>query len=137
MKIAKLLVLFVSVSLLLISCTGEIPTTESKKWLDYTFRVESRPPHITQGMNELLLIGNYQERNRAFDLIVSFRIGPTGKWSQAIQDGHTGVYRRAMKVTDPNTDVLYVHIKRKGKTEETMFEFPLNYSSAGSPKAGL
>ncbi len=119
----------------LLACTTEIPTTPPQKWGEYSFRLESRPPVVTKGMNEFLLIGNYGERKRAVDLLVSFRIGPTGKWSQAIQDGYTGVYRRAMKVNDPDTDVLYVHVKND--KDEKVFQFPLNYSvKALSDKAG-
>jgi len=117
------------------ACTTEIPTTPPQAWGEYSFRLESRPPVVKKGMNEFLLIGNFGERKRAVDLITSFRIGPTGKWSQAIQDGHTGVYRKAMNVVDPGSDVLYVHVKKrndKNEIEERIFEFPLNYSIAPS-----
>lgn len=121
--------------LILAGCGGDIPTTPPQKWGEYSFRLESRPPVVVKGMNEFLLIGNYGERKRAVDLIVSFRVGPTGKWNQAIQDGHTGVYRRAMKVINPDSDVLYVHVKKKNEEkeiEEKVFQFPLNYSTAAS-----
>ncbi|MDX1810505.1 MAG: hypothetical protein R3240_01035 [Gammaproteobacteria bacterium] len=121
------LLLFV---LLAVACTTDIPTTPPQTWGEYSFRLEARPPVIVKGMNEFLLIGNYGERKRAIDLIVSFRIGAAGKWHQAIQDGNTGVYRRAMNVHDPKTDVLYVHVKKKG--EEKVFKFPLNYATSSS-----
>ncbi len=120
------------IAILLGACSGEIPTSEVKQWKDYTVHIESRPPTVVKGMNELLLLANYKVRGRAHNLIVYFRMGPEGKWVQAMQDGHTGVYRRAMKVKDPETDVLYVHLKEKDpeiKDErETLFTFPMNYS---------
>lgn len=135
MKIIISLVLLIVIS----ACTAEIPTTQFQEHGDYSFRLESRPPHVTKGMNEFLLISNYKKKFRAYDLIVSYRMGSQGKWRQAIQDGHTGVYRKAMFVKNIETDVLYVHVKQSKKykitdelIEEQLFEFPLNYSSASS-----
>ena len=120
------------IALLLGGCTGEIPSSEEKQWKDYTVHIESRPPVIVEGMNELLLLANYKVKGRAHNLIVYFRMGPQGKWVQAMQDGHTGVYRRALRVEDPETDVLYVHLKEKDPEikvdREVLFTFPLNYS---------
>jgi len=125
--------------MLCVSCTNEIPTTQFQEMGDYSFRLESRPPHVTAGMNEFLLVGNFKKKFRAYDLIISYRIGPTGKWNQAIQDGHTGVYRKAMRVADPESDVLYVYVKQSKKTqmtdepiEDKVFQFPLNYASSSS-----
>jgi len=136
----KIILLFVA--FLLASCTDKIPTTQYQEWGEYSFRLESRPPQVKPGMNEFLLIGNFKKKYRAYDLIVSYRIGPTGKWSQAIQDGHTGVYRRAMLVEAPETDVLYVRVRQRKHnimTEDPVgdqvFQFPLNYSSV-SPATG-
>ena len=132
-----LLVLFTT------SCSTEIPTTQFQEWGDYSFRLESRPPHVKPGMNEFLLVSNFKKRYRAYDLIVYFRMGPQGKWSQAIQDGHTGVYRKALLVRDVNTDVLYVHVKQNKNIKmsdepmkEQVFEFPLNYSSSSESNSG-
>lgn len=134
---------FLLLTLFVASCTTEIPTTQFQEWGDYSFRLESRPPQVKPGMNEFLLVGNFKKKFRAFDLIVSYRIGPQGKWSQAIQDGHTGVYRKAMRVTDVEADVLYVHVKQNKKIkmteepmEEEVFQFPLNYSSMSKSKSG-
>ncbi len=123
---------------LLASCMTEIPTSPSAEWGKYTIRLESRPPVIEKGMVELLTLVDYEEKGRGWDLIVYYRMGPTGRWIQAMQDGHTGVYRRAMMVTDPVNDVLHVHIKNKQSREEMaakvarkeiLLEFPLDYST--------
>lgn len=136
----KKIILLISI-LFIASCSAEIPTTQFQEWGEYSFRLESRPPYIQPGMNEFLLIGNFKKKFRAYDLIVSFRIGPVGKWRQAIQDGHTGVYRKAMRVASPETDVLYVYVKQSKKnmmTEEPVgdqvFQFPL-YHFTESPKS--
>jgi len=132
MKKIILLISFLFVA----SCTNEIPTTQFQEWGEYSFRLESRPPHVKPGMNEFLLVGNFKKKFRAYDLIVYYRMGPTGKWNQAIQDGHTGVYRKALRVTNVETDVLYVHVKQNKKKQmtdepmgEEVFQFPLNYTS--------
>lgn len=132
-KICLLFIVF-----LLASCTTEIPTSPSVVWDEYTIRLESRPPIIEKGMIELLTLVDYEEKGRGWDLIVYYRMGPAGRWIQAMQDGHTGVYRRAMMVTDPIADVLHVHVKRKQSREEMaakvprkeiLLEFPLDYST--------
>lgn len=139
----KYALIFISLFLLsvLSACTGEIPSSPTKEWGKYSIRLESRPPVMEKGMMELLTLVDYEKKLRGWDLIVYYRMGPTGRWIQAIQDGHTGVYRRAMNVTDPETDVLHVHVKRtqtaekrkeKAPREEAVFEFPLNYSTAGA-----
>ena len=142
----KKICLIITSIFLLASCSTEIPTTPSKKWNEYTFRLESRPPIIEKGMMEFLTLSDFEGNLRGCDLIVYYRMGPTGRWVQAIQDGHTGVYRRAMKVSDPETDVLYVHIKKnqtlkekeeKAERKEVVLQFPLNYSTAASSKSGL
>lgn len=140
----KIYLLLIGV-LLLSACSTEIPTTPLQEWEDYTFRLESRPPIIEKGMMEFITIANFEEQFRGWNLIVYYRMGPTGRWIQAIQDGHTGAYRRAMMVNDPATDVLYVHIKqklsaeekeKKEKMKETVLQFPLNYSTAAPSKSG-
>ncbi|MDH5257384.1 MAG: hypothetical protein OEX07_05235 [Gammaproteobacteria bacterium] len=109
---------------LLAACGGDHARTPPQQWKDLTFMVETRPPELRPGMIEFLVLANRGSRKRAHDLLVSIRIGRSGRWVQSIQDGNTGVYRRALKVTDPETDILSVHIKHKD--EEKLFEFPLS-----------
>ena len=52
---------------------------------------------------------------------------------QAIQDGFSGVYRRAIRVYDPEHDVLAVHVRKNSKVsndagteKETVLYFPLS-----------
>jgi len=110
--------------LILTSCGGDFPRSPSQSWKDLSFSVESRPPEIKPGMIEFLLVADRGERKRAHDLLVSIRMGEMGAWTQSIQDGNTGVYRRAIRVTDPASDVLNVYIKYK--ESETVLKFPLS-----------
>ncbi len=65
-------------------------------------------------------------------LVVMMRVGKNEKWRQGIQDGFTGVYRRAVKVDDPATQSLTVHVRRSKGEEETTLIFPLNQKPAVS-----
>lgn len=112
-----------SVVLFMGGCGGDQPSTPPQAWEDLSFIVETRPPELSPGMIEFLVVANRGERKRAHDLLVSIRMGQMGRWTQAIQDGHTGVYRRAIRVSDPKTDILNVHVKYKDK--ETVLMFPL------------
>lgn len=115
---------FVLLSLILFSsCGGEAPTSPFQNWEELSFRLETRPMYMEKGMMEFLVIANRPGRKPAYDLLIELRMGPTGPWVQAIEDGRVGVYRRAVRVTDPKTDILYVHILRDGK--EGLLEFPL------------
>ena len=78
-------------------------------------------------MNEFLIIASKDVKGRSIpvhDLIISLAINDTGQWQQAIQDGHVGAYRRAMRVTDPATDVLLVRIEQGNRSG--ILRFPLN-----------
>ncbi|MDH5378940.1 MAG: hypothetical protein OEX00_11500 [Gammaproteobacteria bacterium] len=117
--------LFVSILVLLsLSCSQQANISEKIKWKDYDIFFETRPPEMKPGMMEFLVVINEKSKRPASSFLVSLRIGETGKWSQAIQDGLTGVYRRAINVRNPDKDVLFVHLK--GKEDETVISFPLN-----------
>lgn len=120
-------ILLLSFIVLISGCSSEVPSSPKQNWEGLDIWIESRPPVIRPGMMEFLVLANRDKRKPAFDLYVNLRMGPTGKWVQAIQDGHVGVYRRAMRVSDPATEILHVYIRRDGK--ETVLQFPLNYSS--------
>ena len=119
-------VIFGFLVLIMVSCNSDLPQSETIDWEDLSFHIETRPPFVSKGMIEILLVANRGEHKRAFDLLVSYRIGQQGKWVQAIQDGHTGVYRRALNVVSPETDILNVHVKYNNK--EKILEFPLAYA---------
>jgi len=99
-----------------------------QQWEDLGIKVETRPSPLRVGMNEFIVIASRDEYKPGVGLIVMLRVNERDEWRQAIQDGFTGVYRRAVRVDDPQTQSLSVHISRsKGKAEdETTLLFPLN-----------
>jgi len=104
-----------------------------QQWQDLNFRVEARPSPPRVGMNEFIVIASHGKYKPGVGLVVMLRVGENEEWRQAIQDGYTGVYRRAAKVDDPATQSLSVHVRRvKGdnKDDETVLSFPLNQKQA-------
>jgi hypothetical protein len=95
-------------------------------WEEFGFRVETRPSPLRVGMTEFIVIASRDEYKPGVGLIVMMRVGENEKWRQGIQDGFTGVYRRAVKVDDPTTQTLTVHVRRSKGDEETRLFFPLN-----------
>lgn len=100
-----------------------------QQWQDLDFRVEARPSPLRVGMNEFIVIATRGEYKPGVGLVVMLRVAESGEWRQGIQDGFTGVYRRAVQVDDPATQSLSVRVRRmKGdnKGDETVLSFPLN-----------
>jgi len=112
-------------ALAMTGCPGGAVISPSQQWEGMNFQIETRPPIVEPGMIEFLVLAN-RDRRRAHDLVVNIRIGSTGRWVQAIQDGHVGVYRRAIRVNDPANDKLNVHVTWGDK--ETVLVFPLDFA---------
>ena len=120
-----LIALLLVIALLVSSgCTDNAQRLPTQTWENLAIAIETRPPTLQKGMNEFLIIINEDQRRPANDLIVTLQIKGRENRAQAIQDGHVGVYRRAIKVDDPATDVLLVQIERG--TEVGFLEFHLN-----------
>jgi hypothetical protein len=100
---------------------------------DIEILVEIRPGAPTVGMNEFLVMATQKNRLAASKYIVSIKLKGDEQWRQAIQDGATGVYRRAIRVNDPVNDVLMVQLADKdGKQPVAELGFPLT-SNESSP----
>lgn len=115
------------VALLLSSaCSGERVAMPTQQWSDMSFEVETRPPLAVSGMNEFVVIAS-RNGKRVSEIIVSIQIMGTGKWRQAIQDGHIGVFRKSLFVKDPKQTSLLVRVRhsKKENKDETILEFPL------------
>jgi hypothetical protein len=101
-----------------------------KTWNDLKFVVETRPSPVRVGMNEFIVIASRGNVNPGYDLVVSLRVDEKVEWKQAIQDGYTGVYRRAIRINNPLSDILSVQIRQakkddEGNEAETILYFPL------------
>lgn len=95
-----------------------------QSWEDVTVEIETRPLRIeSAGMVEFLVIATRGPRRPAHNLLVTIRTDEAGNWHQAIQDGHLGVYRRALPVRDPASDVLWVRVQYDNR--EGILRFPL------------
>lgn len=111
-------------ALLLFGCgQGGVEPYPPQVWEDITVQVETRPARIEEGMIEFLVIATRPPRRPAHNLLVYISIDDTGAWTQAIQDGHLGVYRRALPVTDAENNVLNVRILYDNR--ESVLQFPL------------
>lgn len=116
--------LFFLVSTVLAACTGGKgeATLPAQHWGDVSVAVEFRPTPLRAGMNEFIVVATHADRTRAHDMVVALRSDPDVAWQQAIQDGKTGVYRRAVPLR-AGEQILYVRLSRS--LEETVLEFPV------------
>ena len=98
-----------------------------QQWDDVKFVVEIRPGAPTRGMNEFLVIATNTNGVPGYQYVISLRFKGSDKWIQSIQDGHSGVYRRAINVSDPVDGVLQIQVQNKTQQEKaTVLEFPLS-----------
>lgn len=111
--------------LLLTACspsgTGVYP---SQPWEGLTIHVETRPAPLDKGVNEFLVYATMNARQPGSNLVVSIKERGTDKWHQSIQDGNVGVYRRAIAISNPETGVLQVRLKRD--RDVGLLEFAFN-----------
>ena len=112
MKIISALILLWS-ALLLASCGQENAYILEPQWRDdIEYLVEIRPGAPTVGMNEFMIVATHKDHRPAHEAVISIKIKGKGDWRQSIQDGHSGVYRRAIRVNDPENDVMLVQVKQ-------------------------
>ena len=112
--------------LILLSACGGEPSVEipAQKWQGAEISVESRPSPPQTGMNEFVVMATGEHHRPIGDLIVSLRTDDQDAWTQAIQDGQLGIYRRAAEVAPGSRSVLQVQIRHNGT--ESILRFPLN-----------
>jgi hypothetical protein len=111
------------VSLCLWGCGSDVSDTIGQQRLgDMVIEVQCRPTPVTVGMNEFLILATDVNGAPVHDLLVDLRVKDGDVWRQAIQDGFSGVYRKALGV-DSLHEQLRVRIKRNGT--ETELRFPL------------
>lgn len=114
---------------------GTIVVLGPQQWQDLEIRVEVHPSPPRAGMTEFIVIASRDVYKPGVGLVVEIRVDETAKWIQAIQDGFTGVYRRAVNITDPKTQSLWVRVKRTNKDEGTLLSFPLNQETLNQKSA--
>lgn len=87
-------------------------------WHGVQIALESRPQPMRPGMNELLILATGPRGLPVADMVVSLRTNDQAPWRQGIQDGESGVFRRAVQMNPGDTKV-YVRLQR-GKSESTL-----------------
>ncbi len=112
--------------LLLTACStpeGEyqIPT---QKWEDVVVMIQTRPTQVRVGMNEFLVLATLERGKPVHDLIISLRSSEEEPWRQAIQDGHSGVYRKAINIP-VGVSEIQMQLRRKLSEGESVLAFPL------------
>lgn len=94
-----------------------------QQWGNVGIAVQTRPVPPRVGMNEFLVIGTESGGKPAWNMVVLLRTDADESWRQAIQDGESGVYRKALPLA-PGQQALQVMLRRGG--EETVLEFPVS-----------
>lgn len=124
----------VSVFLGLGACTPKnFAPIPSQTWQGVNVQIETRPSPPVQGMNEMWVMLTDDRHRPVFDVIVNLRATSIQEWQQGIQDGRTGVFRRAIRITDPQQQKIEVRLTRRG--QETVLEFPMVGTAADSSAA--
>jgi hypothetical protein len=96
-------------------------------WNDTEFLVEIRPGAPRVGMNEFVVLSTQTDGAPGYNYVITIKTNLSDSGSQMIQDGHSGVYRRAIEVKDPANEVLVVQIIHKKETElKTELKYPLS-----------
>lgn len=127
MRYVKKLFPLILLTLALYGCGGgEAYILGPQMHNDVEILVEIRPGAPTVGMNEFLVLATHKNRLSASKYVVSIKMRGADEWYQSIQDGATGVYRRAIRVNDPRNDVLMVQLASKdGNQVPVELSFPL------------
>lgn len=94
-----------------------------QQWGKASIAVQTRPIPPRVGMNEFLVIGTDAGGKPAWDMVVMLRTDADENWRQAIQDGESGVYRKALPL-GPGQQALQVKLRRGA--EESVLEFPIS-----------
>jgi len=113
--------------LLAIAVTGcgqgsDVAGPPPQQWGNASIAVQIRPAPPRVGMNEFLVIGTESGGKPAWNMIVMLRTGADESWRQAIQDGESGVYRKALQLGS-GPQALHVKLRRGG--DETVLELPI------------
>ncbi len=95
-----------------------------QKWEDTVIEVQTRPAPVRPGVNEFLIIATLERGKPVHHYVVSLRANESQPWSQAIQDGHSGVYRKAINVP-AESPYLYIKLRKKRSDEQVVLKFDL------------
>lgn len=111
-------------AVLLTACSsgGDQSFFITKQWQDWNIKLETRPHPIVAGHDEFLLHVVGSDRRLPRGMMVHYRMSPRDAWIQAMPDGLSDIFRRALPVEDPAHAKLYVHLQYKGKDGDLVFD---------------
>lgn len=108
------------------ACSEESAPIGVRSWGPFEVAVELRPSPPRPGHNEVVVLVAGEHRRPVYDAIVSVRARADAAWVQAIEDGHLGVYRRAVDFGRGGDLVLQVGLRRDGEAEPHVVDFPVH-----------
>jgi len=120
----RLVVLILTISIIS-ACSSDVTGVSEfspRIWQGIEIKIESRPQPMRPGMNEMLIVATDARGLPASEMVVSLRMRQSGKWHQAIQDGGSGVYRRALLMR-PGDQQVFVRLQ-KGRHDDVL-TYPL------------
>lgn len=119
-----LLCLLLFPCLLVAACSkGDQARIPVQVWNGIKVKIETHPYPVRAGYNEIWLMARRVEGGPAHNIIVSLRANESKEWVQSVQDGHIGVFRRAVEVERGDRH-LYVQLRDGGQSTELKFELP-------------
>lgn len=121
-KVLRLTCWLLMVWLLQACSDAGVAQMPSQQWQDLNIILQTRPTQLEPGMTEFLIIATTPRGLPGHDMVVSLGRTTAGPWSQAIQDGHSGVYRRAFFIQAGQPSVMLQ--LRQGK-DKTVLTYPL------------
>jgi hypothetical protein len=124
---AKLLAALVAIALGGCGSGEQSGTIGSRQWGPYDITVETRPWPPREGQNEVVVIIVGEHHVPIYDALVKMRAQPSSPWIQAIEDGHVGVYRRAVRFAADGQSNLQVQLQRGD--ENTVLDFPVTVAT--------
>lgn len=115
--------LWLTVAALMLMACGK-PTAsliEPQYWNDVQVTIEARPYPLRLGMNEFIVLTTAPGRLPVPDVVVDLRVDGQEQWGQGIQDGGTGVFRKALRIDYVGQQLIHVRLKRKGEVKTLSF----------------
>jgi len=100
-----------------------------RPWGGFEVAVEVRPAPPRPGHNEVVVIITAERHRPVYDALVWMRARPDAPWVQAIEDGHVGVYRRAINFGRAGATQLEVKLQRESSVD--VLVFPATVMGAG------
>lgn len=115
--------MFVAIALVGCGSGEQSGTIGTRQWGSYEVTVESRPWPPREGQNEIVVMIVGEHRQPIYDALVTMRAQASSPWIQAIEDGHVGVYRRAVRFAAGGQSNLQIQLQRGD--EKTILDFPV------------